>query len=140
MVRIQRVDVVRASNLVALICLVLTLIVAVPLGIGVLPLRTGGDLVQVAPAFVIGIVLMPVAAAVAAWILTAIACVAYNVAARVLRMGGRLTLSVWADPGRNPWATVAADIGGQLGYEAPGDPTAPGGRSARVDSLVGPGP
>ena len=83
MVRIQRIHVVSASNLVALIYLVLTLIVAVPLGSGVLPLRTGGDLVQVAPAFLIGIVLAPIAAAVSAWILTAIACLAYNVVARL---------------------------------------------------------
>ena len=83
MVRIQRIHVVSASNLVALIYLVLTLIVAVPAGIGTLALRAGSEPVQMAPAFVIGIALMPVAAAVAAWILTAIACVAYNVVARL---------------------------------------------------------
>jgi SAM-dependent methyltransferase len=51
----------------------------------------------------------------------------FREAARVLRTRGRLALSVWGDPGRNPWARVATDICERLGYEAPGSPTAPPG-------------
>jgi ubiquinone/menaquinone biosynthesis C-methylase UbiE len=45
---------------------------------------------------------------------------------RVLRDGGRLALSVWGAPARNPWASVAArELLQQTGAQPP-NPTAPG--------------
>jgi SAM-dependent methyltransferase len=45
---------------------------------------------------------------------------------RVLRDGGRLSLSVWAAPADNPWASIAGRLLiEQTGAPAP-DPTAPG--------------
>jgi ubiquinone/menaquinone biosynthesis C-methylase UbiE len=45
---------------------------------------------------------------------------------RVLRDGGRLALSVWGAPARNPWASVAANVLLQQTDAPPPDPTAPG--------------
>ncbi|MFO1069841.1 MAG: methyltransferase domain-containing protein [Geminicoccaceae bacterium] len=45
---------------------------------------------------------------------------------RVLRPGGRLALSVWAEPAGNPWATVGmAALAAEIVMPPP-DPTAPG--------------
>src|SRR5262249_38073583 len=41
---------------------------------------------------------------------------------RVLRPGGRLVLSVWGDPQRNPWAAVPASAMVALGHMPPRDP------------------
>lgn len=46
---------------------------------------------------------------------------------RVLKEGGRLALSVWAGPEKNPWITTTGMTMMQLGYEPPGDPFGPGG-------------
>ena len=45
---------------------------------------------------------------------------------RVLRRGGRVALAVWADPERNPWATVPTRALVELGHAEPPDPDAPG--------------
>ena len=45
---------------------------------------------------------------------------------RVLRPGGRVALAVWADPERNPWATVPTRALVELGHAEPPDPDAPG--------------
>ena len=45
---------------------------------------------------------------------------------RVLRPGGRLALSVWADPERNPWASVAARFLVGRGHMPTPEPGAPG--------------
>ena len=82
MVRINRIDVLSAANLVALIYMGLALVVTVPFTLAVLGLRTAGDVAQFAPAFLIFVVLAPLAAAVSAWVFTALAVVAYNLAAR----------------------------------------------------------
>ena len=45
---------------------------------------------------------------------------------RVLRPGGRVALSVWGTPERNPWATIGAMILVQRGHMPPPQPGAPG--------------
>jgi SAM-dependent methyltransferase len=45
---------------------------------------------------------------------------------RVLRPGGRLALSVWGAPERNPWASIGGRILIERGHMAPHDPGAPG--------------
>jgi SAM-dependent methyltransferase len=45
---------------------------------------------------------------------------------RVLRDGGRLAMSVWGDPDRNPWASVPALIIMDHAGGPPPDPKAPG--------------
>ncbi len=45
---------------------------------------------------------------------------------RVLRHGGRLALSVWGAPERNPWASIGGRILVESGHLAPPDPGAPG--------------
>jgi ubiquinone/menaquinone biosynthesis C-methylase UbiE len=44
---------------------------------------------------------------------------------RVLRPNGRLGLSVWGTPERNPWITILARIVVELGHIAPPEPGAP---------------
>jgi ubiquinone/menaquinone biosynthesis C-methylase UbiE len=46
---------------------------------------------------------------------------------RVLRDGGRLALSVWAAPEKNPWVTTVGMTMMQLGHEPGNDPFGPGG-------------
>jgi SAM-dependent methyltransferase len=45
---------------------------------------------------------------------------------RVLRPGGRVALAVWAEPERNPWATIPTRALVELGHVEPPDPDAPG--------------
>jgi SAM-dependent methyltransferase len=45
---------------------------------------------------------------------------------RVLRPGGRLALSVWGAPERNPWAAIGGRILVERGRMAPPEPEAPG--------------
>jgi SAM-dependent methyltransferase len=45
---------------------------------------------------------------------------------RVLRPGGRLALSVWGTPERNPWAAIGGMILIQRGHMPPPEPGAPG--------------
>jgi len=45
---------------------------------------------------------------------------------RVLRSGGRVALSVWGAPERNPWASIAGMILVERGHMPPPDPGAPG--------------
>src|SRR5262245_2040503 len=45
---------------------------------------------------------------------------------RVLRPGGRLALSVWGAPERNPWATIGAMTLVERGHIPPPEPGAPG--------------
>ena len=45
---------------------------------------------------------------------------------RVLRPGGRLALSVWAAPERNPWISIGAMILVERGHIPPPEPGAPG--------------
>ena len=45
---------------------------------------------------------------------------------RVLRPGGRLALSVWGAPGRNPWASIGGRILVERGHMPPPEPGAPG--------------
>jgi SAM-dependent methyltransferase len=45
---------------------------------------------------------------------------------RVLRPGGRLAFSVWADPDHNPWASLIGRILVERGLLASPDPNAPG--------------
>jgi ubiquinone/menaquinone biosynthesis C-methylase UbiE len=45
---------------------------------------------------------------------------------RVLRPGGRLALSVWGAPERNPWASIGGMILIERGHMPPPDPGAPG--------------
>jgi len=45
---------------------------------------------------------------------------------RVVRPGGRVALAAWADPERNPWATIPARALVELGHAEPPDPQAPG--------------
>ena len=45
---------------------------------------------------------------------------------RVLRPGGRLALSVWGAPERNPWASIGGMILIERGHLPPPDPAAPG--------------
>jgi ubiquinone/menaquinone biosynthesis C-methylase UbiE len=52
---------------------------------------------------------------------------------RVLKDGGRLALSVWAGPEKNPWVTTTGMTMVQLGHEPPGDPFGPGGMFSLAD-------
>jgi SAM-dependent methyltransferase len=45
---------------------------------------------------------------------------------RVLRLGGRVALSVWGDPERNPWAAVPGRFLIERGHLPPPEPGAPG--------------
>ncbi len=45
---------------------------------------------------------------------------------RVLRPGGRLALSVWGAPERNPWASIGGMILIERGHMPPPEPGAPG--------------
>jgi SAM-dependent methyltransferase len=45
---------------------------------------------------------------------------------RVLRGGGRLVFSVFGEPERNPWMTVAWGVMVERGHLAPSDPDEPG--------------
>jgi SAM-dependent methyltransferase len=45
---------------------------------------------------------------------------------RVLRPGGRLALSVWGGPERNPWASIGGMILVERGHMPPPEPEAPG--------------
>jgi SAM-dependent methyltransferase len=45
---------------------------------------------------------------------------------RVLRPGGRLVLSVWGAPERNPWASIGGTILAERGHTPPPEPGAPG--------------
>jgi SAM-dependent methyltransferase len=45
---------------------------------------------------------------------------------RVLTPGGRAALAVWAEPERNPWATIPTRALVELGHVEPPDPSAPG--------------
>src|SRR5215210_1202496 len=45
---------------------------------------------------------------------------------RVLRVGGRVALSVWGDPERNPWASIPARALLDMTGAEPPDPSAPG--------------
>ncbi len=47
-------------------------------------------------------------------------------ARRVLRAGGRLALSVWGAPERNPWVSIGAMTLGERGHIPPPEPGAPG--------------
>ncbi len=51
---------------------------------------------------------------------------AFRETARVLREDGRVTLSVWATPARNPWSTIDAEVCSRLGYRPIARPTDPG--------------
>jgi SAM-dependent methyltransferase len=45
---------------------------------------------------------------------------------RVLRPGGRVAFSVWAEARDNPWASVAGKVAIDLGFAQPPEPDAPG--------------
>ena len=45
---------------------------------------------------------------------------------RVLRPGGRVALSVWGEPERNPWASIAGRFLVERGHMSPPEPGAPG--------------
>ena len=45
---------------------------------------------------------------------------------RVLRSGGRLALSVWGAPERNPWASIGGRMLVERGHLPPPEPGAPG--------------
>lgn len=46
---------------------------------------------------------------------------------RVLRSGGRLSFSVWGEPGHNPWATIVGTTRRDIGRPVDADPYGPGG-------------
>jgi SAM-dependent methyltransferase len=58
---------------------------------------------------------------------------ALNECRRVLKDGGRLALSVWGGPEKNPWVTVTGMTVVQLGHQPGGDPFAPGGMFSMSD-------
>jgi ubiquinone/menaquinone biosynthesis C-methylase UbiE len=60
------------------------------------------------------------------YMLMADPAVALSETHRVLRPGGRLALSVWGAPERNPWASVAGLMLVQGGHMPPPEPGAPG--------------
>jgi enediyne biosynthesis protein CalE5 len=61
-----------------------------------------------------------------AYMLTADPAQALAETRRVLRAGGRLAMSVWGAPERNPWASIGAMILIERGHLAVPDPGAPG--------------
>jgi SAM-dependent methyltransferase len=56
---------------------------------------------------------------------------------RVLRPGGRISVSVWDTPANNPWATIATETLIQLGHAPPIDPNAPGMFALAAPGLLG---
>ena len=52
---------------------------------------------------------------------------------RVLKDGGRLSLSVWGGPEKNPWITVMGMVMTQAGYPPQADPWGPGGMFSMSD-------
>jgi len=56
---------------------------------------------------------------------------------RVLRPGGRLALSVWGAPERNPWASIGGMILVERGHMTPPDPEAPGAFSMASEERTG---
>lgn len=52
---------------------------------------------------------------------------------RVLKDGGRLALSVWAGPEKNPWVTTTGMTLMQMGHEPAADPFGPGGMFSLAD-------
>jgi ubiquinone/menaquinone biosynthesis C-methylase UbiE len=56
---------------------------------------------------------------------------------RVLRPGGRLALSVWGVPERNPWASIGGRILIERGHMPPPDPEAPGVFSMASEERTG---
>ena len=61
-----------------------------------------------------------------AYMLAADPAVALAETRRVLRPGGRLALSVWGAPERNPWASIGGMILIERGHMPPPEPGAPG--------------
>jgi SAM-dependent methyltransferase len=60
------------------------------------------------------------------YMLTADPAVALSETRRVLRPGGRLALSVWGTPERNPWASIGGRILIERGHMRPPEPGTPG--------------
>ena len=60
------------------------------------------------------------------YMLTADPAAALAETRRVLRPGGRLALSVWGAPDRNPWASIGGMILVERGHLPPPEPEAPG--------------
>jgi SAM-dependent methyltransferase len=60
------------------------------------------------------------------YMLMADAAAALSETRRVLRPGGRLALSAWGAPERNPWASIGGRILIERGHMPPPDPEAPG--------------
>ncbi|MDQ4124944.1 MAG: class I SAM-dependent methyltransferase [Actinomycetota bacterium] len=58
---------------------------------------------------------------------------AMNECRRVLKEGGRLALSVWAGPEKNPWVTTTGMTMMQLGHQPANDPFGPGGMFSLSD-------
>jgi SAM-dependent methyltransferase len=61
-----------------------------------------------------------------AYMLLADPAAAFAETRRVLRPGGRLALSVWGAPERNPWASIGGRILVERGHLPPPEPEAPG--------------
>jgi ubiquinone/menaquinone biosynthesis C-methylase UbiE len=61
-----------------------------------------------------------------AYMLMADPAAALGESRRVVRPGGRLALSVWGAPERNPWASIGGRILVERGHMPPPDPAAPG--------------
>ena len=53
---------------------------------------------------------------------------------RVLKDNGRLALSVWGGPEKNPWVTLTGMTMAQLGHAVPNDPFGPGGMFSMADT------
>jgi SAM-dependent methyltransferase len=60
------------------------------------------------------------------YMLIADAAAALSETRRVLRPGGRLALSVWGAPERNPWASMGGRVLVERGHMLPPEPGAPG--------------
>ena len=58
---------------------------------------------------------------------------ALNECRRVLKDGGRLAVSVWGGPEKNPWLTVTGMTMKQLGHQPSSDPFGPGGMFSMAD-------
>ena len=61
---------------------------------------------------------------------------AFKESRRVLRDGRKLSFSVWAGPGENPWMTIPGMTIMKMGHPAPGDPFGPGGIFSLADHDV----